>query len=78
MKDKYFRIIELPEYEVLLQKDWDEETDSPTLAVIFYTEGVMVNQKLGYATEEQRDKAFLEVTSEQAQTMVDAVLKIIE
>lgn len=78
MKDKYFRIIELPDHDVLLEKDWDEETNNPLCSVIFHVEGIRVAQKLGYETEEQRDKAFDEITAEQAQTVVNGVLSLIQ
>lgn len=78
MKDKYFRIVELPEHDVLIEKDWDEETDSPLCCITFHIEGVRLKQKLGYKTEEQRDKAFDDATNEKVQELVTATLKLIE
>ena len=73
MKTIHFRIIELPNYQVLLTKDFDnEQQDATFLAVIsFFLENVKVELKLNYKTEEKRDNIFNSITSEQVQKTVD-------
>lgn len=73
MKFTHFRIIELPDYQVLLTKDFDNEQDDASfLAVIsFFLENVKVELKLNYKTEEKRDNIFDSITSEQVQKTVD-------
>lgn len=78
MKTKYFRIIELPEHDVLVEKDWDNEGDNPVCDVVFHIDGVRISQKLGYDNEADRDKTFNELTNEQAQGMVDNILKLMD
>ena len=73
MKTIHFRIIELPSYQVLLTKDFDNEQDDASfLAVIsFFLENVKVELKLNYKTEEKRDNIFDSITAEQVQKTVD-------
>ena len=73
MKTIHFRIIELPNYQVLLTKDFDNEQDDASfLAVIsFFLENVKVELKLNYKTEEKRDNIFDSITAEQVQKTVD-------
>lgn len=73
MKTIHFRIIELPNYQVLLTKDFDNEQDDASfLAVIsFFLENVKVELKLNYKTEEKRDNIFDNITEEQVQKTVD-------
>ena len=80
MKTIHFRIIELPNYQVLLTKDFDNEQDDATfLAVIsFFLENVKVELKLNYKTEEKRDNIFDNITSEQVQKTVDNAKQNIE
>ena len=73
MKTIHFRIIELPNYQILLTKDFDNEQDDASfLAVIsFFLENVKVELKLNYKTEEKRDNIFDSITAEQVQKTVD-------
>ena len=78
MKQKFFRIIELPTHQVLLTKDFgDKEEDQDFLLVIsFFFDGVKITQSLGYDDEGKRDKAFVDFTDEMAQVVVDGVAKM--
>lgn len=74
-----FRLIELPFYQVLLMKDFDaEELDEegnnvPKLLIIFFVEpDVKLSIGLGFQTEEERDAAFRDFTTERAQSLVEA------
>ena len=75
MKKVDFRIIELPTHQVLLTKDFDDDEESkPLLTIIFFLEGVKINQKLGYDDEAKRDEMFDKVTHEQVQKTLDNAL----
>ena len=80
MKTIHFRIIELPDYQVLLTKDFDnDQDDAPFLTVIsFFLENVKVELKLNYKTEEKRDNIFDNITAEQVQKTVDNAKKNME
>lgn len=76
MKETRFRIIELPTHQVLLQKDFDEEEDMESFIILFYHKGVTIKQTYGYESEEERDKYFSSITEEQAQSILDSILKM--
>lgn len=79
MKKKvYFRIIELDNSQMLLQKSYDEEEEKPTLIVSFHVEGCYVTQTHGYNEESKRDKMFNTYTDVQAQSMFDSTLKLLK
>lgn len=68
MKKVDFKIIELPERQVLVAKDWEDEEDGtvPAIKVSMFINGTKCTQTLGYADEEERDKAFAEISEEAA------------
>lgn len=76
-KKIHFRIIELPEYQVLLTKDFDEESEesTPLLVISFFHEGMKLDLKLGYSDESKIDKLIETFTSEDAQTLIDNTLE---
>ena len=77
-KEQYFRIVELPEHQVLLEKDFDnsEEEDSLLFKITFYVDGIKVVQSMGYSDEETRDNAFFETSDERIQTIIDSTSKM--
>ncbi len=77
-KEQYFRIVELPEYQVLLEKDFDntEDEDSLLFKITFYVDGIKICQSMGYSDEEIRDKTFSETTDEQLQILIDSTAKM--
>lgn len=79
MKDIFFKIIELPNHQVLVAKDFDQEDDdAPVVAVTFHLDGVKVTQKFGYAEEAKRDAAFEQFTDKDAQSIIDGMLSLME
>ena len=60
MKKTHFRIIELPTYQVLLTKDFDNEQDESEflLVISFFFDVVKADLKLNYSDEEKRDNIF--------------------
>ena len=75
MKEVKFRIIELPTHQVLLTKDFDNDSDEANLLLVvtIFFDGVKADLKLGYEDEEIRDKVFLEMTEEKAQGFLDSI-----
>ena len=81
MKEIKFRIIELPTHQVLLMKDFnndENDEDAYLMCFIVFQEGVKMTQTLGYASEEMRDKMFIKVSDEHAQTTVNSILSMLE
>lgn len=77
MKQINFRIIELPDYQVLLTKDYDEENDAaPLLGFSFFTDDVKITHDLGYKSEITRNEIFESMTEEQAQTLINHILAL--
>lgn len=74
MKEIRFKIIELPDYQVLVMKEWDDD-DEPRLSFVFFLEGIKVTQSLGFKTEEALQAAFDKTDAEGAKIMVDMVLE---
>lgn len=75
MREINFRIIELPERQVLLTKDFDE--DEIILSVSFFLGGVKAVMSLGYESEDSRDKLFNDFTEEMAQDFVNNYLNLL-
>jgi hypothetical protein len=70
MKQIHFRIIELPDHQVLLTKSWDDDEGAPVLLVTFFLEGLQVTQTLSYLREEDRDKIFDTFADKDAEEIV--------
>jgi hypothetical protein len=79
MKGVKFRIIELENCQVMLEKeqDWEDEESPYKLAIVFHTEELRAKPSLGYSEEEKRDKYFDEMTDVQAQKVVDGILNML-
>jgi hypothetical protein len=77
MKEIFFKIIELPSYQVLLTKENCEDGD-PCVSVAFFHEGVKVTQQLGYTDESSRDNLFNTITNEQVQDLINGPLQMLK
>jgi len=60
MKEIYFRIVELPTHQLLVEKDFDNESDEDNflVSVTFHNKGVKVKNSYGYSDEDLRDTMF--------------------
>lgn len=76
-KEIYFRIIELENHQVLLQKSWNEDDNKPSLIFTVNLNSCCLNQTHSFNNQISRDKAF-NITDEQAQKMVDSMAKLFE
>lgn len=77
MKNVNFRIIELPTHQILLTKDFDNDSENtPLLTVTLFLEGVKVFQKFSYHSEEARNDNFYSFTDENAQSILNSVLEM--
>lgn len=76
MKKVHFRIIELPTHQVLLQKDFDNESDDDTYLIIisFFVDNAKATHKYTYEKEKNRDYMFEKITSEHVQSLVDSAI----
>ncbi|MDV4025586.1 hypothetical protein CMT52_14720 [Elizabethkingia anophelis] len=74
-----FRIVELPNHQVLLMKDFssDDEVEVNELVVVFFIEGVKLTQSIGFIEEEDRDKLFSAITDEQVQEFINNTLEML-
>ena len=70
-----FRIIELEDRQVLLAKAYDDEKDLEQLRIEFYTDFGTMELKMSFNSGEDRDKHFDIYTKEQAQILVQNILK---
>ncbi len=85
VKETKFRIIELPERQVLLEKCFNASAKNDcelSVAVIFYVElmdevEVKITETLGYDSEENRDAKFDSMTVEDVQRIVAQVEKFL-
>ena len=81
--EKHFRIIELEERQVLLTKDFKvDEQDVPAeeLVVSFFLDGVRINQVFGFSPDnvKERDTMFEKFTKEDAESIVNGVIEMID
>jgi hypothetical protein len=75
MKEVNFKLIELPTHQVLLMKHFDNENVDICLVVItFFIEGIKLDMKIGYDSEQNRNKMFDEFGEINAQKMVDKMI----
>ena len=58
MRDKFARLFDAGEQQVLLEKDFDEETHQDTLHITTMIQGTRASAILGFETEEDRNEAF--------------------
>ena len=80
MKETFFKIFELENHQVLIQKDFDNESDdnSDLILIVFYVNGVKCQQTLGYETAEKRDEIFDKITESQVLVTVNNAIKMFE
>jgi len=76
MRKTYFRIVLLPENQVLIEKDFDSEEEKEVIVISYHIEGVKIKQTFGYDTEEQRDEIFDSISIEQIKDIVESSLKM--
>jgi len=78
MKKTYFRIVELPTHQILVEKDFDNENeeDQFLVTVTFHNKGVKVKNSYGYSDEDLRDIMFEKITDEQLQKSLNDTLKL--
>lgn len=74
-KEINFRIIELPTHQVLLSKDSDDENGDPNIIVSIFISGMKVGLKFTYKEESVRDEMFNEYSDNEAQGLIDSLLK---
>lgn len=58
MKTTYFKIIELPTHQVLIEKDWDAEKEEYQVAITVWFDEMKVKQVYGYHTLKKADDSF--------------------
>lgn len=78
MKEIKFRIVELKTIQVLITKDFDNETDDLLITLTFFLDGIKVDMKLGYEVEAVRDEMFLSIDDEKIKILVDNARKSFE
>lgn len=73
-----FRIIELEQHQVLLAKDFDNESepDNDLIIMTFHIDGIKCSQTFAYSNSEIRDRMFLEITDLQVEKTVENALKM--
>lgn len=78
MKETYFKIVELPTHQILLEKDFDNESDEDVYLIVitFHIKDVKIKNTHGYSNEDVRNKAFEAVTDEQLQNTLDYNLNL--
>ncbi|MFK7113351.1 hypothetical protein V3468_02740 [Flavobacterium oreochromis] len=76
-KQIYFKIIELENYQVLVEKFFNEEEEKEAIQIVFYIHDFKIVNKLLFETEEKQNKAFELINSETAQGYINAALKIL-
>lgn len=76
-KEINFRLIELPLYQFLAEKSWDEEENFTIVLSFFYKE-VKITQTLAYHNEKDRDEQWICITSDRAQDIVDKTIKLLK
>ena len=77
MKKINFRIIELPTYQVLLSKDFDEDDESPVLSMTVIVDGISISQNHSYSDEATRDNVFDTFSDESAQLVVNGIINLL-
>lgn len=66
-KEINYRLIELPDYQYLISKDYNDNEKNPFLLITeFYFEGIQIKKTLGFFSEEHRDECFRDFTESQA------------
>jgi hypothetical protein len=77
MKEVKFKIIELQTHQILFTKDFDNEREDESsclMVVTFFLEGVKLDLKLSYDSEQKRDKMFDEFDEIKSQNLLDKMI----
>ncbi|POR20665.1 hypothetical protein BWK57_12815 [Flavobacterium columnare] len=72
-KQIYFKIIELENYQVLVEKCFDDDDETEAMNVSFHIKGMKVSYNLSYETMEKRDNDFEQFDKKQAQKFIDSI-----
>lgn len=75
MKEINFKIIDLPTHQILIQKDFENEEKEDLLfcAITFFFDGIKINIRLNYNTEEERNQYFDQFNEEEAQQILNNI-----
>ncbi|WP_459926483.1 hypothetical protein [Flavobacterium covae] len=76
-KQIHFKIIELENYQVLVEKFFNEEEEKEAVRIVFYIHNFKIVNKLCFETQEKQNKAFELINPEIAQGYINAALKIL-
>ena len=72
-KQIYFKIIELENYQVLVEKCLDDDDETEAMNVSFHIKGMKVSHNLSYESMEKRDNDFEQFDEKQAQKFIDSI-----
>ena len=77
MVNKYFKIIELPDYDILISKDYITCDGRVVylLVLTFFYYGYKLDTTLGFDKEEIRNDEFNNITSEKAKELIENTIK---
>ncbi|MFK7061405.1 hypothetical protein V3Q90_14905 [Flavobacterium oreochromis] len=76
-KQIYFKIIELENHQVLVEKCLDDDDETEAIQIVFYIHNFKIVNKLCFETQEKQNKAFELINYETAQGYINAALKIL-
>lgn len=69
--EKYFKLIELPDKQVMIERGWDSDKELDYISIIWHEDRCKLECKLSFYTEEERDKQFNEFDEERAIRICD-------
>lgn len=75
--DKFARLFELENHQVLLMKDYDYEEETFYVSQITWIDNISYSMKLGMKNEESRDKYFDKYSEEEAKRYLNSVTNIL-
>lgn len=73
MKEIYFKIIDLPEHQILIEKDFDNEEDEGSflVTITFYVDDVKIKNSYGYSDKDLRDITFNSISIDQVSKLLE-------
>ena len=78
MKEVKFRIIETLTHQVLIEKEFDDDEQLPSIGIAFHLEGVKVKMTMGFKNEHLQGEAFESFSEETANKFIGQIKKQFE
>ncbi len=69
MKQQHFKILELDEVQILIQREFTPQNGKPQIRTVFFLDGIKIDVVFEYETESDRNEFWASFTETEAQKL---------